>query len=243
MVQIAIHQDVLPQAMIEQIGMVVRKKVLDEKRRRVGRVIMRPFTGKPGNFERVSADRRDYSMDPDGSTLVDHLTNSGVKVLGIGKTASMFNGQGFREGASLKLHDDAERVRENLRIIREDARRGLIFTNLVGTDELYGHTRKPAGYLGHISAMSGVLGEMMQAMDERDLLIVTSDHGNDPTQRRHSNHTRERVPVVAFHPGMRRPVELGIRGTYADVAATIAEILEVEDKLSHGKSFLRELVG
>lgn len=243
LVQIAIHQDVLSQTMIEQIGMLVRKKVLDEKRRRVARVIMRPFTGKPGNFERVSADRRDYSMDPDGLTLIDHLTNAGVPVRGIGKTASMFNGQGFPQGSSLKLHDDPERIRENLRIVREGARIGLIFTNLVGTDELWGHTRKPTDYLRHIGAMSGVMGEMMSAMDERDLLIVTSDHGNDPTQRRHSNHTRERVPVVAFHRGMRRPVELGIRDTYADVAATIAETLEVEGKLKTGRSFLRELVG
>lgn len=241
LVQIAIHQDVLDQATIERIGQAVRQW-LDENNQRVCRVIMRPFTGEPGKFERVSADRRDYAMNPDGPTLIDHLTEAGVPVSAIGKIDSMFNGQGFPKGRSAKLHDDDERVQETLARIKR-GEPGLTFTNLVGTDELFGHPRKPVEYIQHIMRMEGVLGEMLEAMNDNQLLIVTSDHGNDPTQRAHTNHTRERVPLLAAGPRIKKPVELGIRTTYADVAATLAENFGVQNKMPHGKSFLRELVG
>ncbi len=242
LVQIAVHQGVLAQPVIEQIGKAVRES-FNANGRRIARVIMRPFLGtEPGNFERVESDRRDYSMDPDGSTLIDDLGAAGIPVLGIGKTASMFNGQGFGPDASLKLHDDVERVKETLRQIREGARRGLIFTNLVATDERYGHRRNPAGYVGHIDLMDQTFQEIMLAMGERDLLVVTSDHGNDPTWEPHTNHTREQVPVVAYSRSMKRPVNLGRRTGFGDVAATIAENFRLDDK-EPGKSFLGQLVG
>lgn len=240
LIQIAIHQDVLDQATIERIGQAVRS-MLDDNNFRVCRVIMRPFTGEPGKFTRVSADRRDYAMNPDGPTLIDHLTEAGIPVFGIGKTPSMFNGQGFPQGRSAKLHDDDEKVKETLARIKR-GEPGLTFTNLVGTDELYGHTRKPVDYIQHLMRMGGVLGEILTAMKDDQLLVVTSDHGNDPTQRLHTNHTRERVPILAAGPRIKRPVELGIRDTYADVAATLAENFGVQNKIPVGQSFLRELV-
>ncbi len=241
LVQIAIHQGVLPQETIEKIGLAVRK-MLDDTGRRVARVIMRPFLGEPGNFKRVSADRRDYSMSPDGETLIDYLTQAGVSVQGVGKTASMFNNQGFPEGRSLKLHDDNEKVQETLKRIQR-GEPGLTFTNLVSTDEHFGHPRLPTEYVGHVETMGQSIAHMLSSMSRRGLLLVTSDHGNDPTQNQHTNHTRERVPLLAFSPIMKGRIELGVRSSFADVAATIAENYGIQNKLSVGESFLRELVG
>lgn len=241
LVQLAIHQGVLPQEMIEAIGKAVRES-LDDKNRRVARVIMRPFIGEPGSFTRVSGDRRDYAMNPDGPTLIDYLTEAGVPVFGIGKTASLFNGQGFPEGSVAKLHNDDERAKATLdRIL--DGKHGLTFTNLVATDELHGHTRQAREYMQHINRMGSIIDDMLACMGENQLLIITSDHGNDPTQTKHTNHTRERAPLLVASGRIKRPIELGVRGSYADVAATIAENFGIQNKLAVGQSFLRELTG
>lgn len=255
-VQIAIHQEVLPQDVIEKIGHTVRTQVCDAFGYRVGRVIMRPFVGTPGNFKRVSADRRDYAVDPDEPTLVDHLTKAGVPVFGIGKAPDMLNHRGFPEGSTKKFDDDAERVEAIEVWMRGKKKPGFLFANLNETDELFGHRRNPTGYIKHINAIDTSLGHITDAMTDHDLLIVTSDHGNDPTHTRHTNHvkslrdhvarphtnhTRERVPLLVYHHGMHGPIALGIRQTYADIAATIAENFGIEEKFGKGRSFLNEI--
>ena len=248
-VQIAIHQEVLPQEIIERIGRAVRENVLNALGRRVGRVIMRPFTGSPGSFTRISEDRRDYGVDPDGETVIDHLTEAGIPVFGIGKAANMFNNRGFPDGHSQKFSTDAQRLAEVLAHMR-NMKEEFIIANLIETDELYGHRRDPHGYIRHINMLSSTLGTITQAMTDRDLLMVTSDHGNDPTHtacaneptKPHTNHTRERVPLLASSPRIRKPIDLGIRKTYADVAATIAENFDIEYELIQGNSFLQKLL-
>ncbi|MBI3336106.1 phosphopentomutase [Candidatus Peregrinibacteria bacterium] len=281
-IQIAIHQEVLPQKVIETIGRTVREKVCNALGFRVGRVIMRPFIGKPGEFERVSADRRDYASDPDGPTVIDHLTNAGVPVFGIGKAADMLNRRGFPDWSIEKGGDDMERM-EILRewMCRKDTpllnpppkgevlphlRQGyggqargegkLIFANLNATDELYGHRRKPKEYVEHINMIDRTIGTIMRTMNDRTLLIITSDHGNDPTHttrmdgsgKPHTNHTRERVPLLCFSPRITQPIILGIRESYADIAATIAKNFGIElchgersRTMGNGKSFLEEI--
>lgn len=240
-VQIAIHQEVLPQDVIEKIGHTVRTQVCDAFGYRVGRVIMRPFVGTPGNFKRVSADRRDYAVDPDEPTLVDHLTKAGVPVFGIGKAPDMLNHRGFPEGSTKKFDDDAERVEAIEVWMQRKKKPGFLFANLNETDELFGHRRNPTGYIKRINAIDTSLGHITDAMTDHDLLIVTSDHGNDPTHVQHTNHTRERVPLLVFHPGICGPIALGIRQTYADIAATIAENFGIEEKFGKGRSFLNEI--
>ncbi len=259
-IQIAIHQEVLPQETIENIGRTVREKVCDALGYRVGRVIMRPFIGTPGNFERVSADRRDYAVDPDGPTIIDALTDSGIPVYGIGKAPDMLNHRGFPEGSTQKFSDDFERLKaikewfqgksphpNPLPHLRQGSggqargEGGFLFANLNATDELFGHRRNPTGYINHINTLDKTFGYITNRMADRDLLIVTSDHGNDPTHAHHTNHTRERVPLLVFHPGMHGPIALGIRTTYADIAATIAENFGIEEEFGKGRSFLGEI--
>lgn len=269
LIQIAIHQEVLSQEVIEQIGKVVRERVCNRLGYRIGRVIMRPFIGSPGNFQRVPKDRRDFGVDPDGETVIDHLTAAGIPVYGIGKAANMLNNRGFPVGSVQKLADDFERIQAVKSwmqgaplpnpLPRGEGGGGLTFANLNGIDELFGHRRNPFGYIDHIERLSQTIGEIQQTMNDRSLLIVTSDHGNDPTHtvrmdthvkastssahvaRSHTNHTRERVPLLTFHRSMIKPTSLGIRQSFTDVAATIAENFGVREKVP-GKSFLKDIL-
>jgi phosphopentomutase len=250
-VQLAIHQDVITQETIERIGKAVRKRI-DDFGYRIGRVIMRPFENnsrygqldEKGNpepqFKRVSADRRDYSVDPDGPTVVDHLFEAGIPTYGVGKAGKMLNDRGFFSYASVKFDNDNQRVASLERLMR-DPQQKFVFTNLVETDELYGHRRNPEGYIDHINAMDVTLKRIMKNMHDRSLLIITSDHGNDPTHAG-ANHTRERTPLLVYHPGIQKPIRLGIRKSYADVAATAGDNFGVLDRMDRGESFLREIV-
>jgi phosphopentomutase len=249
LVQIAMHQDVTPQPLIKEIGKRVRQEVLIGKYGRVGRVIMRPFIGEPGNFKRVDADRVDFSLSPDGPTLIDHLTEAGVAVSGLGKTGEMFNDQGFPAGSVEKMESDMARMNAVLAWMSNPEHAGLLLANLKYTDEKFGHRRLPREYVLHIIEIAERIRLIRNAMTERDLLIITSDHGNDPThivctdfpERAHTNHTRENVPILADSPRIKGLVELGVRKTFEDVAATIAKNFGVAHRLNHGESFLRNL--
>lgn len=243
LVQIALHQGVVPQEQIEAIGKAVRE-ALNEKLYRVARVIMRPFIGNATEgFTRVSSDRRDYGVDPDGPTLIDHLIKeTDVQVFGVGKAASMLNYHGFPTRNIRKLKTDEERMGQIVRdIMSEKKGRRLDLDNMVGTDELFGHPRKPREYIDHIAMLDGWVVKGMREMTDRDLWIFTADHGNDPTQTKHTNHTRERTPLLAYSPAIRRAVNLGQRTSFADIAKTIAENFGIADKIKHGRSFLGEL--
>lgn len=243
LIQIALHQGVVPQELIEAIGKAVRAAV-NRERLRIARIIMRPFVGgpTPGTFKRVSEDRRDYGVDPDETTLIDYLAEAGVPVYGLGKAASMLNYKGFDPKNVRKLGTDEERMQAIVETMEQDTGPRFDLDNMVGTDELFGHPREPEKYIRHLEMIDGYVGRGIRVMKKNDLWLLTADHGNAPTQSRHTNHTNERVPILAFSPRMNRPIELGVRESFADVAKTVAEIFGIADKVRHGRSFLQELL-
>lgn len=242
LIQIALHQEVVPQTQIEEIGKKVRAAV-DKLNLRIARVIVRPFIGGPraGQFKRVSADRKDYGVDPDGPTLIDYLKDANIPVYGIGKAASMLNYHGFIMENVRKLGSDEERLEAILTDLSENTAPHFSFDNLIGTDELWGHTRKPVEYSAHISMIDKYVARGLQMMGPRDLWILTADHGNDPTQKLHTNHTNENVPVMAYSPAIKKPVNLGLRNSFTDIAATVAENFGLGNIFEGSKSFLTEL--
>ncbi|MBI2639029.1 hypothetical protein HYW83_05565 [Candidatus Peregrinibacteria bacterium] len=242
LVQVALHLDVLPLEMMEAIARAIRTRALVGEFANVARVILRVWRGEPGKFERVSELRKDLGVNPDGLTLIDHLVEKGISVFAVGKTAEMLNDRGFSEKRIKKGDTDDERIMEVARRMREEPDDRFVFANLKYTDEKSGHKREPGLYVDHIEAASRGIGAVIQAMGQRDLLVVTSDHGNDPTHPNHTNHTRECSPLLVYSPRMIKPVELGVRESHADVAATLAEIFGVEDRIGEGTSFLRELL-
>jgi phosphopentomutase len=245
LIQFALHLEVVPQEMIEKIGKAVRAEV-DRRGFRIGRIIMRPFIGgpKPGSFTRDSAGRRDYGVDPDGPTLIDHLAHVNIPIYGIGKASNMLNNHGFNKDNVIKLKDDQERMQA---IAAATERHGATtvsfsFDNLIGTDELYGHTRLPVEYSKHIAMLDTWIVRTMAAMTDENLWILTADHGNDPTQTKHTNHTNEMTPVLVYSSRIKHPISLGVRNSFADIAKTVAENFGIADKIRHGESFLRDLL-
>ena len=180
-------------------------------------MIARPFVGEPGNFKRT-ANRHDYSMRPP-RTVLDALGEQGIPVLGVGKISDIFAGRGIAQSfPTVSNRDGMQRIDE----LWNAGTDGLIFANLVDFDMLYGHRRDVAGYAKALREFDQWLGEFLPGILPNDLVIITADHGNDPTFRG-TDHTREQVPLFVLHQGENR--DLGIRGTFADVAATLADFL------------------
>jgi len=193
-------------------------------------VIARPFTGPEGNFSRT-ARRHDFSMEPP-RTILNAISESGRPVVGVGKISDIFAGHGVTE--SFPTDGNSEGMRQ----IAENWERldgGLIFANLVDFDMLYGHRRDVAGYAQALAEFDKWLGEFLERITPSDLVIVTADHGNDPTYRG-SDHTREQVPLFVLNENRTGP--LGVRETYADIAATLAEYFELPTPWGAGKSLL-----
>jgi len=201
----------------------------------VGRVIARPFVGEPGAFRRT-ANRRDYALPPSGATLLDRLKSASVPVVAIGKIADLFAGRGI----SVACHTtgDDEGMDEVERQMNEVAH-GLIFTNLVDCDTQYGHRNDVHGYAQNLERFDGRLSNVVPHLREDDLLMVTADHGNDPTTPG-TDHSREYVPLLVAGRRVRAGVDLGTRRTFADVGQTLAEMFGV-GSLVNGASFLREI--
>lgn len=244
LIQIALHQGVVPQETIKEIGKAVREAV-DKAHLRIGRIIMRPFEDGKGKdaFDRVSADRIDFGVDPDGATLLDVLAEAGVPISGFGKAASMLNYHGVDPTNIQKLKNDEERMQAIVDFWGEkDDSKQFGFDNLVGTDELWGHPRKSKEWSEHITMISKYIAQGMLGMTNSDLWIITADHGNDPKQEKHNNHTNEMVPLLVYSPKIKRFINLGVRQSFADVAKTVAENFGVADKLQEGESFLHELI-
>ena len=225
--QIAAHEQVIRIDRLYDICSVARQHA---DRFRVGRVIARPFTGPEGNFSRTSR-RHDFSMEPP-RTILNAIAESGRAVIGVGKIRDIFAGQGITE--SFPTDGNAEgmqRIRENWERLED----GLIFANLVDFDMLYGHRREVDGYAAALSQFDEWLGEFMSQIAPADLVIITADHGNDPTFRG-TDHTSEQVPLFVLHQNESR--SLGIRETYADIAATLAAHFELPAPWPVGESFL-----
>ncbi|SFJ28947.1 phosphopentomutase [Thermoflavimicrobium dichotomicum] len=233
--QIAAHEEVVPLEELYRICEVARELTLDEKYS-VIRVIARPFVGEPGNFTRT-ANRRDYSVEPPEKTVLNHLAEANWDVIGIGKISDIFAGSGITRSIHTKSNMDG--VDQLVRTLSESFQ-GLAFVNLVDFDSKYGHRRDPAGYAKALEEFDARVPEILAALKEDDLLIITADHGNDPTHHG-TDHTREYTPLLVYSPTL-SPVGkgLGIRRTFADIGATVAENFGVT-KPKIGESFLSEL--
>jgi len=232
--QIAAHEDVVPvpelyhwcEIAYELAGMGMG----------VGRVIARPFIGSPGAFRRTP-NRRDFALTPPSATLLDRLKAASLPVVAIGKIEDLFAGRGITS-ATHTVNDD-HGMDEVLRAMTTTTR-GLIFTNLVDFDTQYGHRNDVAGYASNLERMDARLGEVMAVLRPRDLLVVTADHGNDPTTPS-TDHAREYVPVFLTGRAIRPDTDIGTRATFADLGQTIAEVFNV-GPLPHGASFLGEIL-
>jgi phosphopentomutase len=207
--QIAAHEGVIPPERLHEICRVARRHC---DAWRIGRVIARPFVGAPGRFTRT-ANRHDFSMLPP-PTVLNALTDAGIPVIGIGKISDIFAGSGISESHPTKSNADGIATIERL---WAEPREGLLFANLVDFDSLFGHRRDVEGYALALEAFDAWLAEFLPGIESGDLVLITADHGNDPTWRG-TDHTRERVPV--FAPNARGLLD--VRDTFADVAATVA---------------------
>lgn len=230
--QIAAHEEVILLERLYEICKIARQ-LLDPYR--VGRVIARPFIGSSSaDFQRTHR-RHDFSMPPSGPTLLDLLVKAGLPVVGIGKISDIFAGQGITE--SIPITDNADGMRKCIKALgSQDA--GLLFANLVDFDMLYGHRRDATGFAAALSRFDAWLPELQQAMQTDDLLLITADHGCDPVTPG-SDHSREFVPILAWHKQMSVGQELGTRTSFCDVAATIAEVFGREWPV--GESFVGSL--
>jgi phosphopentomutase len=232
--QIAAHEDVIPieeQYRINEIAFDLVARGLG-----IGRVIARPFVGTPGSFKRT-ANRHDYAMEPTSTTLLDLLTNAGLPVVAIGKIKDLFAGRGI--GRALPTASDAEGM-DHIGRVMSDTERGLIFANLVDFDTQYGHRNDLAGYAANLERFDERLAELLPALRPTDVLVVTADHGNDPSTPS-TDHSREYVPLLVTGPRVRRQVDIGTRRTFADLGQTLAANFGV-GPLPHGTSFLEEIV-
>lgn len=229
--QIAAHEDIIPIEEQYRICEIARELTLDPAYL-VGRVIARPFIGEPGNFTRTT-NRHDYALKPFGRTVMNELVDAAYEVIAVGKIADIFNGEGITE--SVRTVSNMDGVDKLLAVMENDFK-GLSFTNLVDFDALFGHRRDPIGYGHALQEFDARIPEIMASLREDDLLIITADHGNDPTYPG-TDHTREYVPLLVYSPAFKQGGDLPQRETFSDIGATIADNFGV--KLPEfGTSFL-----
>ncbi len=232
--QIAAHEEVVPLEELYRICSIAREMLQGEHM--VGRVIARPFIGEPGNFTRTS-NRRDFSAEPTSDTVLDILNKKGLDVIAVGKIEDIFSKKGISAAEHTK--DNMNGVDVTLKFMNAE-NRGLIFTNLVDFDMLFGHRNNPKGYKQALEEFDNRLPEILSAMRDNDMLIITADHGCDPTTPS-TDHSREHVPVIIYGKGIREDINLGTRKTFSDIACTIADVFNAENKFP-GQSFLREIL-
>ena len=232
--QIAAHEDVIPVEELYKICKIAREITLKPEYL-VGRVIARPFVGEPGNFTRTS-NRHDYALSPFGRTTMNELKDAGFDVIALGKISDIYNGEGVTEAIRTKNNTDG--MDQLNKVVRRDFK-GLSFLNLVDFDANYGHRRDPIGYGEALEEFDRRLPEVLEALDEDDLLIITADHGNDPTFTG-TDHTREYVPLIVYSPRFKVGSQLPLRQTFADIAATVAENFGIKAP-AFGTSFLGDL--
>ncbi len=229
--QIAAHEEVIPLERLYDICERTRSEVCTGTYE-VGRVIARPFIGSSGAFTRT-LHRKDFSLDPDGTTVLDLLSSRDVRTVGIGKFDDLFNRRGL--ASTLHTRTNAEGVAEVLRQGRS-AEGGLVIANLGDFDTLYGHRNDPHGFARALEEFDRAVPDLLAMLRNGDLLVITADHGNDPVTPS-TDHSREYVPLLCYSPARSRGVNLGTRATFADVGKTAAEFFGVSGTLS-GTSFL-----
>ncbi len=231
--QLAAHTDVIPLEELYEACEKAHKMLIGEGNIMVERVIARPFHGEEDNYERENENRHDYGITPFEDTYLDKTNDAGHEVVAVGKIKDIFDGKGITE--HLPGHPDdsgkVDAILESLGTIES----GLIFANLVDFDAKYGHRRDPEGMAENITRFDNRLPQLLDALTDDDLLIITADHGNDPTFRG-TDHTRERVPLLMVGAG--EPRDLGVRKGFSDLGATVADWLGVGKDGLPGESFL-----
>lgn len=230
--QIAAHEEHFGLERLYEVCEITRHKLLNNHF--VGRVIARPFIGESAETFRRTTNRRDYSLDPPGETMLDHLRVHGVKTVAVGKIGDLFN----EKGLDIIIHtkSNSEGCRETLKAMKEHSN-SFIMTNLVDFDVYFGHRLDPEGFRGALEEFDSVLPDILAAMDDTDVLLLTADHGNDPTVTS-TDHTREYVPVLMTGKGV-QPADLGVRKTFADAGKTVLDWFGIDAPV-HGESLLSE---
>jgi phosphopentomutase len=231
--QVAAHEEIIPIDELYRICRIARGMLTGEHN--VGRVIARPFIGKPGAFQRTDR-RRDFSAPPPEPTLLDHVHQAGKMVWAVGKIEDIFAKQGI--GYAIHTHDNMDGVDQTLQAMRQ-ARAGLILTNLVDFDMVYGHRNNVVGYAEALQAVDARVPELVATLHNDDVLVFTADHGCDPTTPS-TDHSREYVPLLVYGATIRPAVNLGTRTSFADLGASIAEWLAVPP-LRAGHSFAAQV--
>ncbi len=231
--QIAAHTDVIPLEGLYKMCEIARTRVCIGEHE-VARVIARPFIGTPHAGFTRTADRRDYAIKPPYKTMLDKVKDSGKSVVGIGKIHDLFAGEGLTE--SLHTENNLDGIARTIEQIKKDYE-GIIFTNLVEFDASWGHRRNVKAYGNGLKEVDERLPAIVGAMKESDILIFTADHGCDPTFKAHTDHTREFVPLIVYGKHINHNVNLGLRSSFADISATIAEIFSIPK--INGESFLK----
>lgn len=229
--QIAAKKEIVPLEELYRYCEIARQ-LLNENGYKVARVIARPFTGEWPNYVRTP-ERRDFSLEPEGKTLLDVLTESGIPVLGVGKIADIFAGRGVTENFKTKDNNDA--VDKIVWLLKERKGDSLIFANLVDFDTKYGHRNDYVSYAKALEEFDRRLEEILERLEREDVLFITADHGCDPTTPS-TDHSREMVPVLGYGELLKKNVDIGTRETFADLGQTIADIFGVSP-LENGTSF------
>ena len=236
--QIATHAEVVALDKLYEYCQIARNLLIGEHA--VARVIARPFKGKIGQFERDNAARKDYSITPPERSLLDILKDKGLFVAGVGKIGDIFG----HRGLTAEIHTDdnndgVDKTIEAMQTYRNQ--KGLIFVNLVDFDMVFGHRRNVAGYAAALEAFDRRLPRILSALSDEDVLMVTADHGCDPTHTLHTDHTREYVPLMVCGEKIKAGIDLGTRTSFADCGQTIADLLDV-GTLNHGTSFKEAII-
>ena len=234
--QIAAHEDIIPVKRLYEICEIARE-ILNKPEYNIGTVIARPFIGdSPENFKRTY-NRKDFEYEGFGRTLLDVMSENEKTVIAIGKIQDLFSGRGITKG--IHTNGNLDGIQKTINEIKNNTT-GLIFTNLVDYDMLYGHRRDVQGYANALEEFDRYIPEIMENMKSSDILIITADHGCDPTYKG-TDHTREHIPVLVYGEEIKQNVNLGVRQTYSDIAETLLDIFELP-KLKYGKSFKKDIV-
>lgn len=231
--QIAAHKDIISLEELYRMCEIARELLKGEHA--VARVIARPFTGKPGGFVRTP-ERRDYSVQPIGETILDQMVSKGYSTVGIGKIEDLFGGRGISQ--AVHTESNKEGIQKTVEAM-QNVRSGLVFTTLVDFDTLWGHRNDPKGFAGGLEEFDSLLPIILDSLKAEDVLILTADHGCDPTTPS-TDHSREYVPLLVYGKSLNNDINLGTRGTFADIGQTIAEIFGLKGT-GEGSSLLKKV--
>ena len=233
--QLAAHEDIISVKRLYEICTIARQMLTGDYA--VGRVIARPFTGKPGSFVRT-ANRRDFSLEPPADTILDLLNKTNRRIMSIGKIYDLFVGRGISR--KIKTANNSEVMQYIIEAVENSSEYDLIFANCVDFDEKWGHRNDEKNFARSLEEFDVQLGTLLGKLRDDDLLIITADHGCDPTIKTSTDHSREYVPLLVYSKNAKAGVNLGTRETFADIACTLAEVFGLEHRFS-GTSFADKL--